>query len=598
MANELITEKRKPAFTGEHIAAILLIATYFVMAIVFSTAVPIYEAPDEPGHFELIAHLVNTKSLPVQSVTERNYAHHPPLYYLLAALPARLSDINDNRTMPQLKPDFVWPGQGSPAVAFHHTAETFPYNGRVLAFHLSRGISLLSGVLTVLLTLLIGWLLFPNRKEIGLAATALVAFNPQFLFVTSTVNNDSLLVAASTGTVWQLLRTLNLPDHLREWAFLGIWAAVAILSKSPGLVVVGLIAFYWFTTMRQATISSFFKSGATLTIAFMLLSGWWFIRNQQLYGDPFGWQVYREAWAVNLRTTPVTVNELASLLMTQFKSTWGVFGWMNIYFPNWVYFAIGTGLVIAAVGWTIVLGTGKFNSLNTTQKRAFVIFVVYVLFQEAFIIYQNTIHNSTLAQGRFMLPVIAPLMLMVTFGILSLSLGRFRRGTPVLLVIVPFALSIYALLGVIVPAYQIVPQPKLALLTLQQRTAYTFQDTFALRGYRWTAEENDDTIRLVVRLYWQAIAEPDFNYSVFVHAVDIDGQNLSQHDQAPGATYDYLPVVWKIEDIVFDTWTVDVPLQKWREGISLRIGVYNWISGERLLERSGNDYIVLQVDSR
>ena len=231
-----LTQNRFMA-TKNRRAATLLIATYILLAITYSTNIWIYEAPDEPGHIELIMNLINTKSLPVQSIEQPNYAHHPPLYYVLAALPASLADINDLSALPRINPNFVWPGQDTPAIAFHNTAETFPYNGRVLAIHLARAVSILSGIVTLLLTISIGWSLFPQQKEMGLLATAFVAFNPQFLFVTSTVNNDSLLIAASTGVIWQLLRTLRQPDAYREWILLGIGSALAILTKSTAAVL-------------------------------------------------------------------------------------------------------------------------------------------------------------------------------------------------------------------------------------------------------------------------------------------------------------------------------------------------------------------------
>ena len=98
---------------------LILVGAYLILATFFATNVPIYEAPDESGHFDQIVHLITFRSLPIQSVEHRNYAHHPPLYYLAAAIPAALSDVNDVSSMPTLRPDFKWPSFDSPAVATH-----------------------------------------------------------------------------------------------------------------------------------------------------------------------------------------------------------------------------------------------------------------------------------------------------------------------------------------------------------------------------------------------------------------------------------------------------------------------------------------------
>ena len=46
------------------------------------------------------------------------------------------------------------------------------------------------GTATVVLTMTIGWTIFPRRREVGLLAGALVAYDPQFLFLSAAVNNE------------------------------------------------------------------------------------------------------------------------------------------------------------------------------------------------------------------------------------------------------------------------------------------------------------------------------------------------------------------------------------------------------------------------
>jgi 4-amino-4-deoxy-L-arabinose transferase-like glycosyltransferase len=573
------------------------VISYLVLAIAFATTIPVYEAPDEPGHFDLVAHMINHRSLPVQDVEHRNYAHHPPLYYFLVALPNLLVDINDTTSMPRFKPDFVWPGEDSPAVAFHYTAETFPYTGRVLGIHLARLISVLCGLLTLLLTVAIGSLLFPDRPEVSYLAAALVIFNPQFLFVNSTVNNDSLLIAACAGVIWQLLRTLQQPQSYREWLFLGLWGAAALLTKTIAVVVIGLVIislFVW--SIKNRALLLFFRGGLVFTATIAILAGWWFIRNQILYGDPFGWQIYQQAWAVNLRTSPLTVNELPFLLNTQFESFWGVFGWANLKSPDWFYKGVATILLLGAIGWFFAAVKGQLKSLTSTQKTAFLIFIAYIVFQELFLLYQNSVHNPTLAQGRFLLPVTVPLMFVISFGIVSLIPRKLLTITLGLFSFLFALTGIYLLVGIIAPAYSVVPQPKLTLLMIPNRTDFTFGDTFILHGYAWDIYQADDVTQIDIHLTWQAANRPDFDYSVFIHVVNSDNNVIAQSDQAPGSNHSYLPTMWQPGDIITDVWTIEMAGIEWQQDLYLRIGVYNWSTGQRLYERSGNDFIPLSID--
>lgn len=589
--------RKSYTFDADRVLIALLLIAYTVTALAYSVYVPIYEAPDESGHFDLIAHIINTRSLPLQSLTARNYAHHPPLYYGIAALPVALADVNDVASMPQLNPDFAWPGQDGPAVAFHHTAETFPFAGRVLGIHLARAVSLLAGLLTVGLTLAIGRLLFPNRRQISLMAAVLVAFNPQFLFVTSSVNNDSLLIATMTGTMWQLIRTIRHSESAKQWAWLGVWAGAAILSKSTGVVIVGVVFLYWlYLWARSGFQVSALKNGLVLSATMALVSGWWFVRNQLLYGDPLGWNFYQQAWEINLRTTPFTLSDLWPLLRTQFESFWGVFGWMNIYLAEWYYWGAAAILALGLIGCALALVKGRTSPISRRHKDIFLIFFAFLVLLEIFLIYQNTVHNTSLAQGRYLLPASAVIMLTTAFGVLTLVPQRFSWAVTFAACITLVIISNYILFRVIVPAYDIVPEPKLALLTVPHRTNVVFNDTYALRGYESEVDKVDEEAYLTVKLYWQAIATPDFDHSVFLHVLDEHGQMLTQKDQVPGAADGFVPSAWKVQDIVLDTRVLEVPASVWEEGLQLRVGVYNWQSGERLTTPSGMDHVVLDAD--
>ena len=65
-----------------------LILAFLILAGVYSFITPLYESPDEVGHFSFITHLLTSRSLPVQRVGALGEAHQPPLYYLIAALAA------------------------------------------------------------------------------------------------------------------------------------------------------------------------------------------------------------------------------------------------------------------------------------------------------------------------------------------------------------------------------------------------------------------------------------------------------------------------------------------------------------------------------
>jgi 4-amino-4-deoxy-L-arabinose transferase-like glycosyltransferase len=593
---------------------LLLATAYLALALGYSAIVPIYEAPDEPGHFHLIVHLHNNHSLPVQSFEYPTYAHHPPLFYVLAALISAPADIRDNAGLPQFRDHVDWNWVDGPTVAFHLCADTLfdqghlelsgLQSGGVLAFHLARLVSVFAGLATVLLTFAIGRLLFPNRPEIGAVTALLVAFNPQMLFINSIVTNDALLIAACTGMLWQLLRTLRTPQETRQWLYLGLWSGVAMLTKASAVAAIGVVGLCWLVyAVRSDSRPAFmlyFKNGIVFGLTFLALTGWWFVRNQLLYGDPMGWQVYRQIWSENLRPEPMTWADIPFLLDLQFKSFWGLFGWLNVYPPDWFYYIVGAFLVLSAAGWVIFFRQGGWRAWSLLQRNAMFVFVAYIVLQQGFIFYQNTVHDHSMAQGRYLFPAVVPLMLIIAIGLVTLLSARPR------LMLAPAAtgalfvgLAIYALFGVIEPTYRNLPH----LMSLAQSTDFVFADTFAMQGYRTDIRQLDDRSRIDLQLQWKALDKPDFDYTVFVHAVDGNGETLGQHDRIPGHGLGYTPTAWEIGDVVTDTWQVDVPLfqwdsSQWESELQLRVGMYHWETGERLAERDYGDYVLLDLCQR
>jgi hypothetical protein len=68
---------------------IVLLGAFFVLALIYAWATPIFEASDELWHFGVVNHIANTGELPVQVVGVETpweqEGSQPPLYYLVAA---------------------------------------------------------------------------------------------------------------------------------------------------------------------------------------------------------------------------------------------------------------------------------------------------------------------------------------------------------------------------------------------------------------------------------------------------------------------------------------------------------------------------------
>src|ERR671931_307363 len=107
-----MTERERPRPTGHGPILIVLPLAFALVAGAYSVVVPPWEAPDEPAHFDYVAHLLSDRELPrMVGGTGPTEAHQPPLYYLLAAAAASPAGLGDGAGAFQPNPRFIWAGQ-------------------------------------------------------------------------------------------------------------------------------------------------------------------------------------------------------------------------------------------------------------------------------------------------------------------------------------------------------------------------------------------------------------------------------------------------------------------------------------------------------
>lgn len=576
-------------------ASALLIGTFALLTTLYSVINPLWEAPDEVGHFFYVSHLVQHRSLPVQQIGHLGEAHQPPLYYALVALAIGWVDLVDIDKAFVPNHNFMWAGQGGNDrhIAIHGSEETFPFEGWSLGFHLARGVSVVMATLTVGLVIAIGRMVLPDQRWLILAITAFIAFNPQFLFISSAVNNDNLLTMATTGGLWQLLRVVKAPDRWRGWAGVGIWVGVALLAKPGGVVLAGLASLVVLGCAVRAHSWRILLQGVLgLAIPLIVLTGWWFFRNYQLYGDLLGWGMYEQVFGVNLRKGGIDSAEFYNFLDTQFRSFWGMFGWMNLPSPRWFDRFVRLITTISLLGWILLILFWKKRPIPQFSTTHLTLLGGAILIQQSYLIALIMKCNASCYQGRYLFPMMAPLMIFLVMGLLSIA----PRPINQILIVGAISTLFYAALTfpfqLIKPTYASVPISKWEARQIEQPLAYDFSGQFELRGYE--IERNTD--HLQVTLYWQATQKPTFDYSSFVHLIDEEGTLITQDDHAPGDDRNYLPTQWLQGDIVADPHFLPL-LSTDRTAYRLRIGLYDWSSGEQLMIRETNlPFILLDIE--
>ncbi len=355
-----------------------VLAVYVVLAGVYSVINPLFEAPDEVWHYEYVRWLAEGKGLATpENLATAPYAQEgsqPPLYYLLAAALTGPIPTDNAAAVIRFNPHQVVGDAKSPVnrnAMVHNASQAWPWRGVVLATHVARFLSLLLGTLTIAFTYGIARLTLPKWPAAALLAAALVALDPQFVFVSASVSNDNLVAAAATAGVWWSLRLATHATRPRwsSWLLLGALVGLAALSKLSGLLLAGFAGLTILVTtllqpspttsasprlrikgfrLRHLLIAALLVVGAELAV-----SGWWYFRNWRLYGDPLA---LNAMFAVGpRRTEAASLAEVADLSPGVWRSFWAVFGWFNILVDAWVYWVYGLLTLAGLGGWLVLL---------------------------------------------------------------------------------------------------------------------------------------------------------------------------------------------------------------------------------------------------
>jgi hypothetical protein len=105
-----------------------------------------------------------------------------------------------------------------------------------------------------------------------------------------------------------------------------------------------------------------------------------------------------------------------------------------------------------------------------------------------------------------------------------------------------------------------------------------FVDTIQLTDLR-VIEHTANSLAEVV-LGWRALDRPTRDYTAFVHLIDQEQAIVAQHDQPPGG--DNPTHLWVPNEIVRTSFLLQLPAGVELDDLTLRIGLYNPLTGERL----------------
>lgn len=383
-------------------SAAVLAGLGLLYRLAFVLLTPAFQAPDEQAHYRYVRFLVERHALPVQTsrvnAPSQDWEYYqPPLYYLALA----------------------------PVYAL---ARALPGDGDLVALRTLRLCSVLMWALTLWLIWRALGALRVRDPVVAVTAIAVAALLPSYVFISSMVNNDNLLILLSTAVLGLTVSGRSGRDLLRIGALLGL----AFLTKlSAAVLVVAIVACYALHVVRGALPA---RRAAREVALILAITGVivlpWAIRMVHVYGDltaeglanvPVSWPSWRAGLLVCVR-----------YLGSTFWAVAGVYN--NVpYRPQ-----VGTALTVSA-GLGLLVTAGRHlrsrgmvgNPEHPARAAHLGAFALALAVNLAMTLGFGFRYGW--AQGRFLFPLLLPIGLLLGLSWRALVPAALARAAAILI---------------------------------------------------------------------------------------------------------------------------------------------------------------------
>lgn len=310
-----------------------------------------------------------------------------------------------------------------------------------------------------------------------------IAFLPQFAFLGSYINNDSLALFSISLIVYSWIIAIEEKWNKKSCILLGVGVGVCALSyyNAYGYILISIIFFIISNIFMENKfdIKNILKKGLMIAGIAFVIAGWWFIRNAIIYnGDFLGLSTeteYAEKYAIpgfkpSERQTPLARGESLWYMITKldwarltYVSFIGAFGGiMNIHISDKIYMGYFMLYAVALIG--VLIGIKKlfiYNKEKNNDKQEILLnfcFAVAMIIPIILSLYYSYT-NDFQPQGRYIMPMLIPFTYFVVYGIESI-LDKIFKNEKIknilitLLEIMIIVICLHCLFGVIIPLYK------------------------------------------------------------------------------------------------------------------------------------------------
>ena len=428
----------------------MLLFFSFLLGLLYVFITPPWQAPDEFTHYEYIdilsrSNLFKIKQAPdydlqkeiIQSMDQFNLWNYvfekPP-----STLPEKYEDSEVlEKSLLKINRPPLYYMLGSLLL------KVFKTENLLVKHYMIRIFSLFLSMFTILFTFFSAKIVFKGDFVYSVLAAGFIAFLPQFLIVSGSINSDNLENLIGAGSLYAFLYALK---NFRKYSVFLIFPFLFLIIFFSGVKNFFIIpAFVFFCVLWLLKNKSFLRSrifvflgGAVslLVIGFLFL----FIvfnelgmRIMENFIEPlkFFWvQFFSENYQMIFSK---------AYMVTFFKSFWCYPGWMAFPLPNIIYsiLALVFGLGLAGIVKYCFVCQFKNKRKSCVRAEFMVILIVFVLFS----LVQALFRAHPMA--RYLFPSLSAVALLFAVGLREIFPLESRKKVTISFVLSLIALNIY-----------------------------------------------------------------------------------------------------------------------------------------------------------
>ncbi len=452
----------------------LLLVLAFGVRLLWVVLVPPWQAPDEPDHYSYVTQLVEQGRVPqtiapdyppfsTELMTSWKYSLLGDISSLGRGEPPQLAHLPVNfdyavsraYEAPREERRSGAAGAANPHPPLYYLIGAVPYallrDAPIFSrMYAVRGASAALGALSCVFSYLFAFELRRSRRW-GWALGCCMALLPMYAFITATVNNDVGMDCAGAALIWLVVRAWKRDEFSPRLALaLGIAAGCALLTKAtvyPIVLIAGIAVFAKTVQTWRASREHAARHAAALGLfaapvaAFYL--PWLFLQYHvahqiKIITIPLA-PLFR--WLTGMVTAAAGGTDSVAIARSDIrfslwdylrfeqgrggtyfdnlfiKDMWGVFGWLDVTLADPFYTAIAIFVIIGLIGsGAQIVGQARrrhSSLLLAGIVLAHVAFLFVVI--DWFISYANSGHEFGL-QGRYFFPVLAPALYLLLSG--------------------------------------------------------------------------------------------------------------------------------------------------------------------------------------